>query len=209
MTTQTRARPQWLAPAGLLVLSFVPVVAGAFRMAELTGGAAVTAENARFFASPVPIVGHIVGATTFLVLGAFQFVPTLRRRAWHRVAGRIVLPCGLIGALSALWMTIFYPLPPADGTLLDIFRLIFGTGMVVSLVLAFLAIRKRDVATHRAWMMRGYAIGLGAGSQAVSYGIGAAVMGGTPGVTGKALLLGVAWVLNLVVAEVIIHRERS
>lgn len=209
MTTQTRARPQWRVPAGLLVLSFVPVVAGSLRMAELTGGAEVTTENARFVASPIPIMGHIVGATVFLVLGAFQFVPKLRRRKWHKIAGRIALPCGLIGALSALWMTIFYPLPPADGTLLNILRLVFGTGMVVALVLAFLAIRQKNVRAHRAWMMRGYAIGLGAGSQAVIYGIGAAVIGGTPGVTGKALLLGAGWVVNLVVAEAIIHRERS
>jgi hypothetical protein len=50
----------WLIPAGLILLSLVPVAAGAFRIAELTGGAEVTPENARFFASPLPVAVHII-----------------------------------------------------------------------------------------------------------------------------------------------------
>jgi hypothetical protein len=33
--------------------------------------------------------------------------------------------------------------------------------MVLSIILGFAAIRRRDIIGHRAWMMRGYAIGLG------------------------------------------------
>ena len=64
------------------------MIAGAARLTELTGGAAITPQNARFFASPVPVVIHIVSVTIYSLLGAFQFVPALRgRRGWHRVAG--------------------------------------------------------------------------------------------------------------------------
>jgi uncharacterized membrane protein YozB (DUF420 family) len=194
-------------PAGLLALSFVPAAAGALRTAELTAGARVTEENARFFASPVPILLHIIGATVFLVLGAFQFVPGLRRHAWHRRAGRLVIPCGVIGGLAALWMTVFYPRPPLDGDLLAVFRLVFGTYMVVALVLGFQAIRRRDVVTHRAWVTRAYAIGVAAGTQAVFYGLWEGIVG-PAGVTEKALLLGAAWVFNLVVAERVIRRGK-
>lgn len=87
-----RPRRQWLAPTGLLLLSLIPVAAGAARLTELTSGAAVTAQNARFFDSPVPVVLHIVSVTVFCLLGAFQFVPTLRqRRSWHRIAGRVLV----------------------------------------------------------------------------------------------------------------------
>ncbi|MCL4267873.1 MAG: hypothetical protein KJ069_32200 [Anaerolineae bacterium] len=41
-------------PIGLILLSVVPVVAGAARIAELPGGAEITPDNARFFASPNP-----------------------------------------------------------------------------------------------------------------------------------------------------------
>jgi hypothetical protein len=49
-----------LIPAGLIALSIVPVVAGAFRLVQLGGGAEITPENARFFAAPLPVVLHIV-----------------------------------------------------------------------------------------------------------------------------------------------------
>jgi hypothetical protein len=204
-TTRRRAGSRWWVPAGLLALSLVPAAAGALRTAELTAGAPVTEENARFFASPVPILAHIVGATLFLVLGAFQFVPSLRRHAWHRRAGRLTVLCGLIGGLAALWMTVRYPRPPLDGDLLTVFRLVFGTYLVVALGIGLLAIRRRDVVAHRAWVTRAYAIGVAAGTQAVFYGLWTGIAGPV-GVTGKALLLGAAWVFNLVVAERIIRR---
>lgn len=40
-------------------------------------------------------------------------------------------------------------------------RLVFGSAMAVSIILAIRAIRRGDFASHGAWMMRGYAIGLG------------------------------------------------
>lgn len=209
MTTQTRrARPQWRVPAALLTLTAVPVAAGAVRMGQLTAGARITEDNARYFASPVPIMLHIVGVTVFCVLGAFQFVPRLRRGGWHRMAGRVTLLCGLIAALSGLWMAVFYPLPAADHELVTAFRLVFGSLMAVALVLAFTAIRRRDVVTHRAWMVRAYAIGVGAGSQAVIMGFWVA-FAGTPNPITRALLIAAGWVLNLAVAEHIIGRSRK
>ena len=95
--------------------------------------------GARFFGAPLPVVLHITCAVLFIVLGALQFVASLRRRhpAWHRRAGRVVLVSGLVVASSALWMTQFYALPTQDGLLLYGFRLLFGSLMAVSLVLAF------------------------------------------------------------------------
>src|SRR6266508_1321100 len=152
----------WLV-AALLLLSAIPLAAGAFRLTQLAGGADITPANARFFASPLPVVLHIVGAAVYIILGAFQFAPTFRRRwpGWHRAAGRLLVPCGLLVGLSALWMTLFYPWPAGDGALLYALRLLFGSAMVVSIVLGFAAIRRGDVRRHRARMMRGYALGLG------------------------------------------------
>jgi hypothetical protein len=52
-------------------------------------------------------------------LGAFQFTPSLRRQYshWHRTSGQMLVPCGLVAALSALWMTQFYPATNLTGTL--------------------------------------------------------------------------------------------
>jgi uncharacterized membrane protein len=206
----TIARRQWLTPTGLIMLSAVPVVAGALRVAELTGGGEVTRDNARFFAAPIPVLVHIVGASVFCVLGAFQFVPRFRqrRRGWHRAAGRLLVGCGLAAALSGLWMTLFYPHPPGDGDLLLVLRLVFGSAMVASIVLGFAAIRRRNYARHRAWMIRAYAIGIGAGTQVLTT-LPWVLAFGQPSELPRALLLGAGWVINLGVAEWIIRRAGS
>ncbi|MBC7544292.1 MAG: hypothetical protein H7338_16350, partial [Candidatus Sericytochromatia bacterium] len=45
----------------LLLLSAIPALAGMFRLFQLTSGATVTPDNARFFAAPLPVALHIVG----------------------------------------------------------------------------------------------------------------------------------------------------
>src|SRR5690242_18905079 len=87
--------PKWLVPA-LLVLSVIPLAAGAVRLTQLAGGADITPANTRFFASPLPVVVHIINAAVYIILAAFQFASGFRRRwpGWHRVAGRLVVPCG-------------------------------------------------------------------------------------------------------------------
>jgi uncharacterized membrane protein len=194
--------------AALLVLSAIPLAFGAFRLTELAGGAAITPANARFFASPLPVVLHIVSASVYAILGAFQFATSLGRRrpGWHRAAGRLLVACGLLVGLSGLWMTLFYPRPDGAGELLYVLRLLFGSAMVVFIVLGFAAIRRRDVIGHRAWMMRGYAIGLGAGTQVLTLLVGELILG-PPGELSRALLMGAGWVINLAVAEWAIRKR--
>ena len=114
--------------------------------------------------------------------------------------------CGLLVGLSTLWMTLFYPWPKGDGALLYALRLLFGSAMVVSIVLGFAAIRRRDMIRHRAWMMRGYAIGLGAGTQVLTQ-LAGSLIAGLPSELSGALLLGAGWVINLAVAEWAIRKR--
>jgi uncharacterized membrane protein len=201
---------EWRVPAAFIALCAIPLIAGAVRLVTLAVGTEVTPENARFFAAPLPVVLHIVAAALYIVLGAFQFVPGFRRRkpGWHRRAGRVAGGAGLVAALSALWMTHFYALPAHDGVLLYWFRLLFGWLMAASIVLGVAAIRRREVARHRAWMMRGYALGLGAGTQVLMLGIGEVILG-PPGEFARALLMGAAWAINLALAEWIIRRPTA
>ena len=109
--TKARAKAgsaKWLV-AALLLLSAIPLAAGTVRLTQLAGGAEITPANARFFAAPLPVVLHIVSAGVYAILGAFQFAPAFRRRrpGWHRAAGRLLVVCGLLVGLSALWMTLF------------------------------------------------------------------------------------------------------
>jgi hypothetical protein len=55
-------------------------------------------------------------------------------------------------------------------------------------------------------MMRGYAIGLGAGTQVLTQAAGA-MIGGPPTDLNRALLMGAGWVINLAVAEWAIRKR--
>jgi uncharacterized membrane protein len=208
---RTNAATQWLPPVGLIVLSLIPVLAGAVRLTELMGGPEITANNARFVASPIPVMVHIVSVTVFSLLGALQFVPSLRRGRpnWHRIAGRILVPAGVLVALSGLWMTVFYPRPPGDGESLEVVRFIVGSAMLASIVLAVFAIRRRDFTSHGAWMTRGYAIALGAGTQTLTMLPWVVIFGpiGAADELPRTVLMTAAWVINLAVAEYVIRRR--
>ena len=84
-----------------------------------------------------------------------------------------------------------------DGELLSALRLLFGSAMIVAIVLGFAAIRQRQVIPHSAWMMRGYAIGLGVGTQTLTLAVGALLLG-PPNEISRAFLMGAAWVINLI-----------
>ncbi len=202
-------RADWLIPSGLIALAFIPVVAGAVRLTLLAGGGPLTPDNARFFAAPIPVVLHIASVTLYSLLGAFQFAPGFRRRRpeWHRAAGRVLVVAGLAAALTGLWMAVFYATVPADSPLLHAFRLFFGSAMAVLIVLGTLAIRRRDVAQHQDWMRRAYAIGLGAGTQALTQ-LPLLLFFGAPNELTLALMMGAAWVVNIAVAEWLIRMER-
>jgi hypothetical protein len=111
---------------------------------------------------------------------------------------------GLAVAASALWLTLYYEAQPGTGDLLYVLRLVFGSAMGASVVLGLTAILRRDIAAHRAWMIRAYALGLGAGTQVFTEGIGGAVLGN--GEVRMDLARGVGWVINLAVAEWAIRR---
>ena len=200
----------WLVPAALILLVVIPLAGGALRLIELAGGPHLMPANPPMAASPLPVVVHIAGAAVYALFGAFQFAAGFRRRwpAWHRVAGRFLTACGLLVGLSGVWMTLFYARPAGASDLLYVFRLLFGSAMVASIVLGFAAIRRHDVAGHRAWMMRGYAIGLGAGTQALTQFAASLIFGPANAFNG-ALLMGAGWVINLAVAEYAIRKRRA
>jgi uncharacterized membrane protein len=165
--------------------------------------------DARFTASPLPVIVHIVGAAIYAVLGAVQFAPKVRKRhpRWHRGAGRAVMVAGGAVAGSALWLTVFFPPQPGSGPLLFVLRLVFAPAMAAGLTLGASAIRRGDVPAHRAWMTRTYALALAAGTQAFTEGVGGALFGHGPLALDASR--GTAWILNLAVAEWAIRRTST
>ncbi len=206
---KTLIKTDWFILSALILLSLIPFLGGIYRLVQLASGAEVTPANARFFASPVPVVLHIISVSIYSVLGAFQFAPSFRQQnpKWHKSMGKVIIVAGITAGLSGLWMTIFYPLPQElQGILLYGFRLVIGGTMVLAIMFAYLAILKRDIAKHRAWMTRAYAIGQGAGTQAL---IGIPIMLLFGELTGlpRDLFMILAWLINLTVAEWLIRKQ--
>jgi hypothetical protein len=197
-------------PALLILLSVVPTLGGVVRMMSVAHDTEITPDNARFLAAPTPIVIHVISATLYCLLGAFQFSKGFRVRwpGFHRRAGRLLAVCGLLAGLTGLWMTLLYDIPtPMQGPLTYWVRLLVGSAMVASIVIAWRSILKRQVARHEAWMIRAYALGQGAGTQALILGPWMLVTGESVGLT-RDLLLALSWAINAVVAERIIAGRR-
>lgn len=201
-------KSEWVVLGLILVYSFIPVIGGLIRVLELAGGPQIAPANPRVLLAPLPITLHILSSIIFCVLGAFQFLPSLRRQrpAAHRVIGRVIAVAGCISALTAVWMTHFYVFPEAlQGASLYWVRMVLSTAMIGLIIWAVIAIRSRKVFQHSASMVRAYAIGQGASTQTVLgiawiIAIGSEAMGPL-----RDGLMIFAWVLNLLVAEVVIR----
>ncbi|MEZ0578518.1 DUF2306 domain-containing protein [Nocardioides sp. MH1] len=195
-----------LIPLPLLLLSAIPLTAGALRLVQLAGGPDTIPADDRFNGVPIALVVHIVGAAVYALVGAFQFAPVFRRQhlTWHRRIGRALAVVGMLVVGSALWLTLFYPPQPGTGALLFAFRLVVVAATATSLVLGVAAVRRRDIAAHRAWMIRAYALSLGAGTQVFTEAAGSAIFGA--GVVAGDIAKGAAWAINLAVAEWVIRR---
>ncbi|MEX5272125.1 DUF2306 domain-containing protein [Kocuria sabuli] len=191
-----------------MALSLVPVIAGSLRVLEIAGGPPILPANPRIDAVPAPVVVHIIAAAFYAPFGALQFSARLRRRQphWHRRSGRLLVGAGMLVASSGLWMTLFYTGAPG-GALLWAVRLLVATAMAASIVLGVAAVRRRDIAAHRTWMIRAYALAVAAGTQVFTQGIGEGLFGTSQLSTAVSVSSG--WVINAAIAEWVIRRPAT
>ena len=189
----------------LLFLSIIPIASALLRMVEILSGS-LPDDAIKFLAVPVVMFGHALGGALFAVLGPVQFAGVLKRRfgRLHRITGRIFVVAGGLLALSSL--RLLWQFPDTFTWVLTLTRLLAGLALGTALVIAITAIRRHQVARHKAWMIRAYAIGMG--SVTVSFiMLPIFLINGEP-LTGYAAdLLSVAsFAVNIGVAEWVIRR---
>lgn len=194
--------------AGLLLLALVPVLAGMLRLAALAS-ADTAPDNARFLVMPTPVASHVICSLAFAVLGAFQFAPRWRHRRprWHVQAGRVAALAGLGSAGSGLWLSLNISAGPYDTVELMHVRTAVAVAMFGSIVIALYAISRRAISAHQAWMMRAYALGMGAGTQVLTH-IPWFLVASWHTETGRTICMTAGWLLNWLVAEWLIARQR-
>ena len=143
------------------------------------------------------IVLHVFSAVFALALGSFQFREGLRARRpkLHRAMGRLYLGVGVLaGGLSGLYLAM-----GAFGG--PVARLGFATLAVAWLYTgwkAYAAIRTGDVASHREWMMRNFALTTAAVTLRIY--LPASMMAGIPYEVAYPAIAWLCWVPNLLVA---------
>lgn len=163
LTTPRRTRPtidsmdvQLLRPRRVWLMLLVAVVAGAVMAAPYV---LLDVASSRLEVEGGPhyglLVTHVFTALVALVLGPLQFVPAIRaRRRWHRRIGRAYL---LVGVLPAAVTAV--PVALLSGRIVTQVGLVVpAVGWLVTAWLAVRAVRRGDVAAHRAWMTRNYAL---------------------------------------------------
>lgn len=101
------------------------------------------------------IVPHVVAAVAALVCGAVQF--SSRVRAWslpvHRVTGRVYVGAVLVAGPFALVM--------AYGTAFFVATVVQAGAWMVTAVCAILSARNGQIAAHKQWVVRSYAVTFG------------------------------------------------
>ncbi len=206
---RTISSREWMFLAIALIYSFVPIFGGLFRIAELLGGDAILPANSRALAYPMPIAVHVLSSFVFCILGALQFLPSVRRYhlGLHRMMGRVVAVAGCMSAMTGLWMTHFFAFPEElQGTLLYWVRIVLSLAMAGLIIWAVIAIRSRSIQGHASAMLRAYAIAQGASTQAF-LGIGWIIaIGAEPQGLLRDVIMVSAWGLNILVAEFLISK---
>ena len=202
-----RPRPALSRFDSLNVINSAPIYGAVPGSAEY---AEIETETRRFLGKfsrhPGATLLHILPAAVFLILAPFQFSRRIRARniRVHRWSGRllvtIAIPIGLTGLFFGLFM-------PFSGLLEASAIAVFGGLFLFALTRAVIAIRRGDVAHHREWMIRMFAVAIGVSTVRLA-GIGFALATREPPSVWFGQSVWVGFALTLIAAELWIRGTR-
>jgi hypothetical protein len=165
--------------------------------------------DARFGSHPVLALAHVGLGAVFLALAPLQFSGRFRARhlRLHRWAGRLLIVAALASTLASLYFGLWVPF---GGWREAVAIAAFAALFLFSLGRGFVAIRARDVALHREWMIRSYAVAVGISTvRVVIVAIDLPLtMLGIDAVGVFLIGLWSGWILTVAAAEAWIRRTR-
>jgi uncharacterized membrane protein len=166
---QVMMRPRWtssLVWTVVIVLVVIGLAAVTRRVLDLAQVIPPTpstmrggAFDAGFAQYPLLTLAHIIPGALFMVLGPLQLVGRIRaRHLWlHRLLGRIYAAASVVIGVSALFLTFTASI---GGPIENAATLVFAPLFLFALARAVVQVRRHDIASHREWMIRAFAIGL-------------------------------------------------
>ena len=197
--------------SGFFVLIFLSLAVVAYAVAVyalLPVGAAVHPELRGSFEAQnrFALYAHVFAAAFALALGPFQFATRLRARrpVLHRWSGRLYLGVGvLVGGLAGL----FVALNAYGGPVARVGFACLAVAWLASGFKAYRAIRSGDVVAHRRWMVRNFALTFAAVT--LRLWLPGMIAAGAPWDVAYPAVAWVAWVPNLIVAELLFNRRST
>lgn len=155
------------------------------------------------FPSPLGLQIHIAASGVAMLVGAFQFNRSLRTRAptVHRWTGRTYAVACIVGGLSGGAIALFSSSGPVAGWGFFILAVLW----VPFTAMGWISATKRDFPAHERWMIRSFALTFGAVTLRLYLPIGAMTVGFE---TAYPIIAWIAWVPNLIVAEMWIASRR-
>src|SRR3954453_11117995 len=157
-TWRTRTAFWWILLSTLAVVVFAPLPYALNSLADLARNGHEVPAN---YVDRPPVVLaafylHVASGGLALLLSPIQFVARLRARAprVHRAVGRVTLASIAVAGVAGVVLaphSLAGPVGTAGFGLLAVLWLVFAAT-------AFRAIRRRDVAAHRRWMVRTFAL---------------------------------------------------
>lgn len=149
----------------VIFLALIGIAAAVRRTLVLVSPAREAANNPAasldtgFARRPALTLVHVLPGLLFMVLGPLQFVRRIRCQnlRLHRWCGRVFMAAGFVIGVSALFMSFQMAIGGANETAATtLFAIVF----LFALTKALFHIRRREVALHREWTIRAFAIGL-------------------------------------------------
>jgi uncharacterized membrane protein len=98
------------------------------------------------------LIPHTLSGTFALLAGPLQFSMRFRQRylQWHRVIGRVYVVAVFVGSVTGI--ALAWGRPGLPGTSMQ------AAAWMVCTTAAFVMARNRQIAAHRQWMARSYAV---------------------------------------------------
>lgn len=144
------------------VVALMPTLLHGYAAPKAASGAAAQfgALDDIFARHPSLTLIHIIPGLVFMILGPLQFSETFRARhlKWHRISGRVFLAVSAIIGVSALVMS--FGMQAIGGVNQAAATTLFAVLFLFCLAKAFRHVLHGEIALHREWVIRGFAIGL-------------------------------------------------
>jgi uncharacterized membrane protein len=201
---QIEGRMTALSRVGWMTLALLAMVIGLVSLRYVLPHVPFPAGLPNFRSRHGWLIGHAVFSSIALLTGVWQFSSSLRRSriGVHRWMGRVYCVAVLLGWLTSIPIAMhanFGAIPSAG-------FLALGAAWIVSTACGYFTIRRGEIALHRQWMMRSYA--LTAAAITLRLYLPVFPLMGMSFATSYRLIAWLCWVPNLLLVEWMIQRQR-